>query len=172
MGIFGMEKKNVFEGIDSVVGGKAKFKGEIISSGSVNINGEFEGRINSEGEVILSPGSKLTGNINGGTVIISGKVDGNIIATGTLEITKSGRVHGDLVGGRIIIEEGSSYHGKVKVHSAEEEPEAVAQKLAAEEVIEESPEPNANSSWAAPEPEAESAAEELSTSRIFEVPKW
>ena len=123
MGLFGREKKK-FEGIDSVIGEKANFKGEIITSGSVNINGEFEGKIKAEGEVILSPGSRIVGDIHGGVVIIAGRVDGNITAIESLEINRSGRVHGDLIGGKIIIEEGSSYHGKVKVESeTAEEPE-------------------------------------------------
>ncbi|HVN67886.1 MAG TPA: polymer-forming cytoskeletal protein, partial [Candidatus Sulfotelmatobacter sp.] len=117
-------KKGVFSGgVDSVVGENARFKGELISSGSVNINGEFEGKIRAEGEVIISPAGKVVGEIYGGTVIISGRVDGNIVAKESLEVAKSGRVHGDLTGGKIIIEDGSSYHGRVKVESGAPEPE-------------------------------------------------
>lgn len=114
----------ILEGIDSVVGKQARFKGELVSSGSINVNGELEGKVAGEGEVIVSPGGKVVGEVHGGTVIVSGRVDGNITAKDTLEITKSGRVHGDLTGGKIVIEEGSYYQGRVKVESAsvEEEP--------------------------------------------------
>lgn len=140
MGIFGREKKPVIRGaVDSLIGEKAKFKGELISSESVSVNGEFEGKLSAEGEVIITRGSKVAGNIQGGNVIISGKVDGNITASQTLEITKSGKVHGDLVGGRIIIEEGSSYRGRVRVETEgaeEEEEEKKGEEKAEEETTE------------------------------------
>jgi cytoskeletal protein CcmA (bactofilin family) len=121
MGLFdslsGGKKLAILQGVDSVVGENARFKGELVSSGSVNINGEFEGKIRAEGEVIVSPGGKVSGEIHGGSVVVSGRVDGNITSRETLEVSKSGRVHGDLIGGRIVIEEGSTYHGRVKVES-------------------------------------------------------
>lgn len=116
MGIFGNENKPALAGpVDTIIGEKAKLKGEITSSGSVSINGELEGKVVAQGEVILGSGSKVVGTIEAGSVIISGKIDGNVIATHSLEITKSGKVHGDLTGGRIIIDEGSSYSGRVQV---------------------------------------------------------
>ncbi len=116
MGLFsGSGARPIFEGVDSIIGQKAKIKGELLTSGSVNINGELEGKIKAEGEVIVSSGGKITGEVHGGGVVVSGLVEGNIVARDTLEITKSGRVHGDLIGGKIVIQEGSSYHGRVKV---------------------------------------------------------
>ena len=121
MAIFQSSKSKqpaISEGIDSVIGKRAKFQGELHSSGSVNVAGHFEGKLRVEGEIVLSQGGKVSGEIQGGSVIISGTVEGNITAKDTLEITKTGRVHGDLLGGRIIIDEGSSYQGRVKVHSS------------------------------------------------------
>lgn len=118
MKIFGTEKKSEAHGaFDSIIGEKAKFKGELKTSGAVRVNGEFEGKLSAEGEVIVSRGSRIVGDVQGGRVVISGRVDGNITSSQSLEVTKSGRVHGDLMGGCIIIEEGASYHGKVKVES-------------------------------------------------------
>ncbi len=128
MAFFGMdaEKKALNHGpVDTIIGNKAKIKGEISSSGGVSISGEFEGKIQVSGELILSPGSKISGEIRGGHVIVSGKVEGNIVADHVLEITKSGKVSGDLVGGKIVIEDGASYSGRVRVVGKEEEIEIV-----------------------------------------------
>lgn len=134
MGFFenlsGGKKMAIFQGgVDSLIGENARFKGELNSTGPVNVNGEFEGKIRSEGEIIVSPGGKVIGEIHGGSVIVSGKVDGNITARQTLEVSKNGRVHGDLTGAKIIIDEGSTYHGRVKVESvtAEEEEKEAAE---------------------------------------------
>lgn len=123
MGVFdnimggGKRLTSVLEGVGSVIGQHSRFKGEFNTGGSINIDGEFEGIVKADGEVIISPGGKVVGEVHGGTVMVSGRVDGNITAKENLEITKTGRVHGDLTGGKIIIEEGSSYHGRVKVES-------------------------------------------------------
>lgn len=114
----GAKRSPVFGGVDSIIGENARFKGELITAGSLNISGEFEGKIKSDGEVIISPTGKVTGEVAGGVVVVSGRVDGNITAKDSLEIAKSGKVHGDLTGGKIVIEEGSSYHGRVKVESS------------------------------------------------------
>jgi cytoskeletal protein CcmA (bactofilin family) len=120
MGIFSTEKKIFSQGaVDTFVGEKAKIKGEIVSSGSVSINGYFEGKISADGEVIVATEGKIVGSIIGGVVVVSGKVDGNIIGSERIEIIKTGKVHGDLSGGKIIIEDGALYSGRVKVEGIE-----------------------------------------------------
>ncbi|MDD5382727.1 MAG: polymer-forming cytoskeletal protein [Candidatus Margulisbacteria bacterium] len=134
MGLFGGENKPISHGaVDTIIGASAKFKGEIVSSGSVSVNGEFEGKLLTEGELIIAKGSKVVGDVKGGSVIVCGQVDGNIVATNSLEIAKTGRVHGDLVGGKIIIEEGSSYRGRVKVEGEAEAASPVAEESTAAE---------------------------------------
>ena len=130
----GAKHSPILGGVDSIVGEHARFKGELVSRGSINVAGEFEGKIRADGEVLVSPTGKVIGEISGGNVIVTGRVDGDIVAKETLEVAKSGRVHGDLTGGRIIIDEGSVYHGRVKVESgplpvepAVSEPTALAQ---------------------------------------------
>jgi cytoskeletal protein CcmA (bactofilin family) len=126
MGMLGGEKKALTQGaVDSVIGEKAKFKGELMTEGAVSVNGAFEGKLSAGGEIILSRGSKVMGDVEGGSVVVSGKVDGNISAANGLEITKTGRVNGDLAGGKITIEEGSSYHGRVKVNAEVVEEEII-----------------------------------------------
>lgn len=116
MGIFVAEKKSLAHGaVDTIIGERATIRGEIVSAGSVSINGKFEGKLMVEGEVIVAHAGKIVGDIKGGVVIVSGRVDGNIYATERVEIIKSGQVHGDLNGGKIVIEEGATYSGKVTV---------------------------------------------------------
>jgi cytoskeletal protein CcmA (bactofilin family) len=153
MGIFGGEKKPMDHGaVDTIIGGKAKFKGELSSGGAVSVNGQFEGKISSKGEVIISKGSKITGDVNANHVIVSGKIEGNIVAAQGLEITKSGRVHGDLTGGKIVIEEGSSYRGRVQVESTGQAEEEATEEAVEEEIL------------AGEEP---AVAEETTQSRMF-----
>jgi cytoskeletal protein CcmA (bactofilin family) len=123
MGMFSAAKRApiIGSGMDSVIGENARLKGELVSKGSVNLAGEFEGAVKADGEVIVATSGKVVGELHGATVSVSGRVDGNIYARETLEICKTGRVNGDMTGGRIVIEEGAAYHGRVKVEAGQPE---------------------------------------------------
>lgn len=141
MGIFetivSSGKKAVMaQGLDTILGNEAKFQGEVFSAGSLSIGGQFEGKINAVGEVLVLDGGRVTGEINGGKVIVAGRVDGNINAKEILEVKATGRIHGDLTGGKIVIDEGSFYQGRVRVEGGQAE---AADNLATEPVEENRP---------------------------------
>lgn len=118
MAIFGQRKKaSDYVGINSIIGEDTQIKGEVISKGSVRIGGEFEGKIQAHGDVLIGEGSRVTGTISGARVTVSGDVNGNISANGGLEITKTGKVFGDIVSDKLIVDEGAIYKGKVTLES-------------------------------------------------------
>jgi len=118
MGILGQKKKaSDYVGINSIIGEDTQFKGEINSKGSIRIGGEFEGKVQANGDVLIGEGSKVNGNIAGARVIVSGDVTGNIVANGGLEITKTGKVFGDITSDKLIVDEGAIYKGKVTLES-------------------------------------------------------
>jgi len=118
MGILGHRKKAAdYVGINSIIGEDTQIKGEIISRGSVRVGGEFEGKIQAQGDVLVGEGSKVVGNIAGSRVIVSGDVNGNISANSGLEITKTGKVFGDVASDKLIVDEGAIYKGKVTLES-------------------------------------------------------
>jgi cytoskeletal protein CcmA (bactofilin family) len=118
MGILG-QKKKVYDyvGINSIIGEDTQIKGEITSKGSIRLGGEFEGKIQAYGDVLIGEGSKVTGSVAGAKVIVSGDVNGNISAGGGLEITKTGKVYGDIISDKLIVDEGAIYKGKVTLES-------------------------------------------------------
>ncbi len=119
MGILGTRKKaSDYVGINSVIGDDTQIKGEIVTKGSIRMGGEFEGKIQARGDVLIGEGSRVTGTVAGAKVIVSGDVNGNITATGGLEITKKGKVFGDIVSDKLIVDEGAIYKGKVTLESS------------------------------------------------------
>ncbi len=115
MGILGKSKPVDFGTVSSILGEDASFRGEISTRGSIRIGGEFEGKVNAEGDVFVGEGSKVTGNIIGSRVIVSGEINGNIVSTAGLEITKTGKVFGDVTSNKLIVDEGAIYKGKVNM---------------------------------------------------------
>jgi cytoskeletal protein CcmA (bactofilin family) len=119
MSILGPNKKaSDYVGINSIIGEDTQFKGEIISRGSIRIGGEFEGKVQVQGDVLLGEGSRVTGSVVGSKVIVSGDVNGNISAAHGLEITKTGKVYGDVISDKLIVDEGAVYKGKVTLESS------------------------------------------------------
>ena len=119
MPILGPNKKTGdYVGINSVIGEDAHIKGEIKTKGSVRIGGQFEGTLNAQGDVLVSEGSKVQGNVSGARVVVSGDINGNVVANGGLEITKTGKVFGDITCDKLMVDEGAIYKGKVSLETS------------------------------------------------------
>jgi cytoskeletal protein CcmA (bactofilin family) len=119
MSILGSRKKaSDYVGINSVIGDDTQIKGEIVTKGSIRMGGEFEGKIQARGDVLIGEGSHVTGTVAGAKVIVSGDVNGNITANAGLEITKKGKVFGDIISDKLIVDEGAIYKGKVTLESS------------------------------------------------------
>ena len=118
MSIFGQKKKaNDYVGVNSIIGDDTFVKGEISTKGSVRLGGQFDGTLNAEGDVLVSEGSKVEGNVSGGRIVVSGDVSGNIISHSGLEITRTGKVFGDITCDKLIVDEGAIYKGKVTLET-------------------------------------------------------
>jgi len=102
-------------GIYTILGPDTSFKGVLDAQESLRIEGNFEGTINSQGEVYIGEGSVVNADVYGKRVIVSGELKGTIEAINGLEITGTGRVYGDITGDRLIVDEGAVYKGNVNM---------------------------------------------------------
>ncbi|AAM24097.1 cytoskeletal protein CcmA (bactofilin family) [Caldanaerobacter subterraneus subsp. tengcongensis MB4] len=103
------------EKIDTVIGKNTSFEGTIRSEGTLRIDGNFSGQIETKGNVIIGEGAKIQANISSDNVIVSGEVKGNILAKSQLQITSTGKVYGDIEVQNLVIEEGAVFEGKSKM---------------------------------------------------------
>ena len=102
--------------------------GTLACTGTIRIEGQMEGVVQSEDTVVLLDSGRVKGDILAGQVIISGEVRGNIKAVDRLEITAHGKVTGDIFAPRICIHEGVFFEGRcsMKVAGPEAAPAANA----------------------------------------------
>ena len=98
--------------IDNVLGSSSRFTGDIIADGNIRIDGQFEGRIETAGNVIVGPEARLVASIEAAVVQVWGAVEGDITARGRLEILPSGRVFGNLQVASLLIDEGGIFRGE------------------------------------------------------------
>lgn len=106
-----MRKNTIY----TILGPDTSFNGVLDSQESIRIEGSFEGKIISQGDVYVSEGAIVNADIFSRRVIVSGEVKGSIEAINGLEITSTGRVYGDITGDRLIIDEGAVYKGGVNM---------------------------------------------------------
>ncbi len=100
--------------IETVLGQNVVFKGELKGDGNIKIDGQFNGRIESTGNVYIGKKAEIIGDCHVGTIVIGGKVKGNVVAQKRVEILQSGELYGDILAPRICIADGVVFEGNCK----------------------------------------------------------
>ena len=96
----------------SLIGPDTKIGGEILSQGTLRIEGTVEGRIQAGVRIDILESGRVKADMTSGEIVISGEVHGNVFAHDRLEITETGKVFGDITAPRISIAEGVLVEGK------------------------------------------------------------
>ena len=96
----------------TIVGAGARLDGNVVSAGSLRIDGQVKGQINAEGDVALSPQSQVEADIRAQNVSVAGSFKGNIIVKAKAHLARGGRVDGNITSKTLVIEEGGIFHGQ------------------------------------------------------------
>ena len=96
------------------VGKSVIFKGELVSSEDMAIDGRVEGTIDVRGHTLtIGPDADIRATIQAGTVTILGAVTGKMTAQHKVEIRSSGSVEADITSPRLAMADGATLRGKV-----------------------------------------------------------
>ena len=96
----------------TVVGAGARLEGNVVSAGSLRIDGQVKGQINADGDVVLSPQSQVEADIRSQNVSVAGRFKGNIVVKGKAHLARGGRVDGNITSKTLVVEEGGVFHGQ------------------------------------------------------------
>lgn len=99
----------------TVIGADAKFKGELSFQGSVKIDGQFEGSIDTPGTVFVSKTGKVKAEMRAGNVDVDGTVEGNLASDGRVTLNASCKLKGDLKATKLQVKEGATWSGRCEV---------------------------------------------------------
>ena len=88
------------------------FNGVMKFQNSLRINGDYTGKIEAQGVLVLGPDSKLHGDIVCDEVIVGGEVRGNILAKKRLELLDTAKLYGDIKTPKLKIADGVVFEGK------------------------------------------------------------
>lgn len=96
----------------TVIGKGARLEGNLISAGSLRIEGAISGDIRAEGDVELAAGAEVKADIRAQNVKIGSHYSGNITASGQLELEAGARLEGSVTCSSLVINKGAVFSGQ------------------------------------------------------------
>ncbi|MBF0237199.1 MAG: polymer-forming cytoskeletal protein [SAR324 cluster bacterium] len=95
-------------------------EGEVYCDGVVYINGNIDGTVVSEGELLIGQSGNVKGNIHGNNVIVGGHIEGSMKVDRQLEILKNGHIQGTILvpPGGMMVHQGAVLEGKCQMSSS------------------------------------------------------
>ncbi|MBN3523436.1 bactofilin family protein [Paenibacillus apiarius] len=96
---------------DTFIGHGAEFEGNICCESNIRIDGKFKGEIISSGSITIGDRGEAHSTLSAGLIVIAGTVVGDIHASGKLLITSTGKVCGNCESAVLVIEEGGILNG-------------------------------------------------------------
>ena len=110
--------KNGFSKSQTVIAEGTRIDGKLYFPGSVKIEGEVTGDINTDNILTIGKSGKVQSNIKTKSAVISGHFSGDMYVTESVEITSTGRFIGNLTqdSAQLAIEKGGMFKGKSTVN--------------------------------------------------------
>jgi len=115
------------ENMMNILGIGTKFKGNIRVSGSLRIDGEYEGEMSVSETLIVGKTGKIKGNIKTKNCIVGGYINGTLKANERVELQVSTRFEGDIICKKLIIEEGVTFDGNCRMSETKQEGKPIHQ---------------------------------------------
>lgn len=118
-----MFSKNT-EKLESFIGANTRVKGEIVTKGTLRIDGSVEGKVEADW-IILGDKAFLKGDATARGVVVGGAIDGNVTAKEIVEIKQKGQIRGDISTNKLTVAEGGVLEGRTTMNRGETDVKAV-----------------------------------------------
>ena len=97
--------------VNAYFGKGSKFSGKLSFEGTVRVDGQVEGEVQSNDTLIIGESADVRANIQVNHVHISGRVEGDVVARSRIELSRSGRLIGNIRTPVLVIQEGGFFDG-------------------------------------------------------------
>ena len=97
--------------IGTVIAEDISFRGTLQFKNSLKIKGFFEGKIETDGHLIIGQEATVSADILAGVVSVNGTVKGKLKARDRIELFSKSNTSGDIITRDLYIEKGSHFNG-------------------------------------------------------------
>lgn len=104
-----------------MVAAGSKIVGVIGGTAEILVEGEVEGDIELERNVVVGRSGKVTGNIVARSARIAGQLIGNVSGHERVELVASASLEGDVAAPRVVIAEGAFFKGNIQMSGKAQE---------------------------------------------------
>ena len=106
----------------STIGKGIKFRGELIGTEDLHVEGKVEGTVLMKGQNLsIGEEGELNANIHVQNIRINGKLTGDVLADELIEIKNTAVVKGNLIAPRIQLEDGGKFRGSMDMVDTDDE---------------------------------------------------
>lgn len=102
----------------TTVAADTNWRGTLRSSSSIQIDGTFEGQIETEQNLLISADARVEATVHAASIVVAGQLNGQVNCRERLEILPTGRVSGQIDAGRFVVHEGAYLGGQVRMTGA------------------------------------------------------
>ena len=106
----------------TIISSGVRIEGKITTSGNIRVDGELQGDIISQNNVVVGESGKVNGQINAEIITIGGIVSGTVRAAEKLVIDSKGNLTGDIFTKTLVVEAGAKFDGKSTMKDFKDSP--------------------------------------------------
>ncbi|WP_444930614.1 polymer-forming cytoskeletal protein [Microbulbifer sp. SSSA002] len=109
-------------GSKSVLGEGINFRGELIGTEDLHVEGTVDGTVIMVGHNLsVGTGGAVTANIHAKNIVVEGTLDGDALADELIEIRNTAQVNGNLIAPRIKLDDGGKFRGSMDMVDTDSE---------------------------------------------------
>ena len=97
----------------------SEIEGKYTFSGTVLLNGKFQGEIASPDTLIIGERGVVNATVRAGALVVNGELVGNVHASERVELSGKARVFGDLESPIVVLQEGVMFEGHCRMPRGE-----------------------------------------------------
>lgn len=99
----------------TIIAQGVKVEGDFTSQGSVVIEGEVTGSVNTNEFLQVGESARIHADVTAADAAIAGEIKGNIHVNGRLDLAESSKVHGDIEAEVLTVAAGAKMNGKISM---------------------------------------------------------
>jgi cytoskeletal protein CcmA (bactofilin family) len=105
------------EGAISIVGPGMRIVGEVVTDGSIRVEGQIEGTLRAAKGVVVGKGGEVIGDVFTQDAVVGGRVRGTVTAESRLELQSTCEIEGEIHtrAQHLQLDEGARFNGQIRM---------------------------------------------------------